>query len=74
MSKPQLCPLYSRPHEHKNHNWLVVRIKSKPVQSRLGRLLSRPFHLSHTNSSNPAHVVPGFKIRTRRNVINVLGS
>jgi hypothetical protein len=28
----------------------------------------------HTNSCNPAHVVPGFKIQTRRSVINVLGS
>jgi hypothetical protein len=72
MPKPQLSPVYSRTHEHKNHSWLVVRIKSKPVQSRLRRLLSRPFHLSHTNSSNPAHVVPGFKIRTRRSGINVL--
>jgi hypothetical protein len=73
MSKPQLSPVYSRTHEHKNYNWLVVRIKSKPVRSRLRRLLSRPFQLSHTYSSNPAHVVPGFKIRTRRNVFNELG-
>lgn len=73
MPKPQLSPVYSRMHEHKNHSWLVVRIKSKPVQSRLRRLLSRPFQLSHTNSSNPARVVPGFKIRTRRNVFNELG-
>ena len=73
MSKPQLSPVCSRTHEHKNHSWLVVRIKSKPVQSRLRRLLSRPFQLSQSNSSNPAHVVPGFKIRTRRNVFNELG-
>ena len=73
MSKPQLSPVYSRTHGHKHHSWRVVRIKSKPVQSRLRRLLSRPFQLSHTNSSNPAHVVPGFKIRTRRNVFNGLG-
>ena len=73
MSKPQLSPVYSRTHEHKHHSWLVVRIKSKPVQSRLRRLFSRPFHLSHANSSNPAHVVPGFKIRTHRNVFNELG-
>ena len=73
MSKPQIIPVYSSTHEHNNHSWLVDRIKSKPVHSRLRRLLSRPFQLSHTNSSTPAHVVPSFKIRTRRSVINELG-
>ena len=58
MSKPQLSPVYSCTHEHMYHSWLVIRIKSKPVQSRLRRLLSRPLQLSHTNSSNPAHVMP----------------
>ena len=45
-----------------------------PIPPELGRLLSRPFQLSHTNSANPAHVIPGAKIRTSRSVINVLGS